>query len=71
MKAELAETLTAAAACFRVIARNGLADEALAEMKEAGVTENFGVRAQQALGKKMPLDPKLWRRGDEAQTNHP
>lgn len=62
MKEELAETLAACAACFRVIARNKLADEVEKELKAAGVTDGFGVRAEKALSENMPLHPKLWGR---------
>lgn len=60
MKKALAETLTACAACFRVIARHRLAEEAATEMEAAGVKHNFGVRAETALELSMPIDPKVW-----------
>lgn len=60
MKKALAETLTACAACFRVLARHRLAEEAAIEMDKAGVTENFGVRSEKALELSMPIDPKVW-----------
>lgn len=60
MKKALAETLTACAACFRVLAQHRLAEEAAIEMDAAGVKDNFGVRAEQVLELSMPIDPKVW-----------
>lgn len=63
----LAETLTACAACFRVIARHDLADELDTELHEAGVRKGFGVRASEAnnLGP-LPYDPTIWQTKETA-----
>ena len=49
------ELLAACAACFRVVASNGLADALEVEFEAAAVQKGFGVRAKAAIAKAKTL----------------